>query len=77
MSMWRGLGIVLLAYGLVCVIAGTSKLPLLWNMSNVQLFVNGLGAAGAQALVVVWGLIVVGLGIWLTFIKRAKPRGKC
>jgi hypothetical protein len=64
----------LLAYGLVCVIAGFFKPPLLWHMSNVQLFVNSLGLAGTQVLVVVWGLIVVGLGTWLTFIKRSKPR---
>jgi hypothetical protein len=76
MRVGRVLGILVLAYGLVCVIAGFSKLPLLGDLSNVQVFVNSLGVAGTQVFVVVWGLLVVGLGIWLAFIKPSKPCGR-
>jgi hypothetical protein len=54
MSVWRFLGILLLAYGLVCVIAGFFKPPLLWHMRNVQVFVNSFGVAGTQVVVVVY-----------------------
>jgi len=63
------LGLVLLAYGLFCVVVGVSKKPgAIWTMAKIEGFKKILGEVGTQIFISVWGLIALGFGVWLTFL---------
>jgi fatty acid desaturase len=61
------LGIALLVYGAFCIFAGLVKIPFIWNLGKIEMFKKLLGETGTQIFFVVWGLIALGFGIWITF----------
>lgn len=58
------LGIFLVVYGVFCIIVGITKLPAIWNMGKIQIFVKFLGDLGTRIFILVWGLIATGFGIY-------------
>jgi hypothetical protein len=60
------LGLLALAYaGLVLYLAAAKKPVVIWNMAKIQAFVKVLGEKGTVIFFYVWGVIFLGLGIWL------------
>ena len=63
------LGIVLFAYGLVCVGVGAVKRPAaLWNRGILGGFRKVLGDFGTQVFALMCGVIAVSFGVWLAFL---------
>lgn len=76
MSKLKVLGILLLVYGLFCIMLGIFKFPFFWSWGNIQSFINILGELGTQVFIIIWGLIILGFGMWLTFIREKKLRNE-
>lgn len=64
------LGIVVLTYGLSCILIGLFKTPkAVWNMGKIEGFKKILGDVGTQVFLTVWGAAALGLGAWLAFFR--------
>ena len=62
-------GLVLVLYGLLCVVLGLTKKPAwIWNMGKIQGFVKVLSEIGTQIFVFVFGLAAWGFAIWLLIL---------
>ncbi|WP_420631011.1 hypothetical protein [Candidatus Leptofilum sp.] len=60
------LGLLALAYaGLVFYLAAAKKPAAIWNMAKIQMFIKVLGEKGTIIFFYVWGVIFLGLAIWL------------
>ena len=59
------LGILLAAYGVFAIFVALKKPEKIWGMAKVQAFVKKLGAKGTAIWFSVFGLVLIGLGVWL------------
>jgi hypothetical protein len=59
------LGILAAAYGVFAVFVAWGRPAKIWGMAKVQGFVKKLGAVGTSIWFTVFGLALIGLGIWL------------
>jgi vacuolar-type H+-ATPase subunit I/STV1 len=58
------LKIVLIVYGILCILIGLFKLPLVWNIKKLQTMKKMFnGDRNLQIFIIVWGLIVGTIGI--------------
>ena len=57
-------GTILIVYGLLCILIGVLKLPLIWKMKKFQIMAKMFkGDRNLQIFVIVWGLIATVVGI--------------
>ncbi len=58
------LSIILIVYGLFCILIGVMKLPMIWKMKKFQIMSKMFkGDKNLQIFVIVWGLIALVIGI--------------
>lgn len=58
------LKIILIAYGILCILIGLFKLPLVWQMKKLQVMKKMFkGDRNLQIFIIVWGLIIGAIGI--------------
>ncbi|QWB95711.1 hypothetical protein KHQ89_07185 [Mycoplasmatota bacterium] len=58
------LKIILIAYGILCILIGLFKLPLVWQMKKLQVMKKMLkGDRNLQIFIIVWGSIIGAIGI--------------
>ncbi len=60
------LGLFLIVYAVLVFWITFKKPAKIWNMGKIQGFVKILGVVGTQIFFVIWGLIGLGIGLWLT-----------
>ncbi|MFC2090001.1 hypothetical protein ACFLT1_04430 [Bacteroidota bacterium] len=60
------LGIFLILYAVAVFLIAGLKPAKIWNMGKIQGFVKILGDLGTVIFFIIWGLIGLGFGIWLT-----------
>jgi len=66
MNWYPLLGLLALAYAVLCVYLGATKKPeALWKMGKIQTFVKVLGEKGAVIFFYIWGAVFAALGFWL------------
>ena len=65
MNWWALLGIVAAAYGVFAIFVALKKPEKIWNMAKVQGFVKKIGEKGTTIWFCVFGLILIGVGVWL------------
>ncbi|MBN1952984.1 MAG: hypothetical protein JW801_17400 [Bacteroidales bacterium] len=63
------LGIILIIYAVAVFLIAGMKPAKIWNMPKIQGFVKILGNLGTVIFFVVWGIIALGFGIWLTVVN--------
>ncbi len=64
--MKEAFGIVLIIYGVFCIYIGLTKSPFIWKMKKFEIMQKMFGGPlGLQIFVIVWGIIALGVGIWL------------
>jgi len=57
-------GTILIVYGLLCILIGVLKLPVIWKMKKFQIMAKMFkGDRNLQIFVIVWGLIATVVGI--------------
>jgi len=57
-------GTILIVYGLLCILIGVLKLPIIWKMKKFQIMAKMFkGDRNLQIFVIVWGLIATVVGI--------------
>lgn len=67
------LGILLVLYGLLCLVLGIFKAPSkLWNMGKIQGFVKVIGKIGTQIFLSIWGAVAIAGGIILIIYNLPK-----
>lgn len=58
------LGIILIVYGMFCILIGLLKLPMIWNMKKLQIMAKMFkGDRNLQIFVIVWGIAALVAGI--------------
>lgn len=58
------LGVILIVYGLFCILIGLLKLPMIWNMKKLQIMAKMFkGDRNLQIFVIVWGIAALVAGI--------------
>ena len=63
---WLALvGILAAAYGLFAIYVALKKPEKIWNMGKVQGFVKRFGEKGTAVWFSVFGLLLLGVGVWL------------
>jgi len=68
---WKPLvGLLLLAYGALCVLWGIKKPQKIWEMGKIKAFRKVLGEKGTVILFFVVGVVAIGFGLWF-FISGA------
>ena len=66
MTGWEIAGLVMLIYGLLCLLIGILKVPAIWRMKKFQIMAKMFkGDRNLQIFVLVWGLIFVVVGLIL------------
>jgi len=56
----------LIVYGLLCILIGILKLPMIWNMKKLQIMAKMFkGDRNLQIFIIVWGLIALVVGIMI------------
>lgn len=55
--------IVLIVYGVLCVVIGLLKPPFIWNMKKFEVMEKMMGKTGLVIFVIVWGIIMIALGV--------------
>jgi len=55
--------IVLIIYGVLCVVIGLLKPPFIWNMKKFQVMEKMFGKKGLVIFVIVWGIIAITAGV--------------
>lgn len=66
----RILGIALLVYGVFVVLLALLKPKGIWGMAKIQGFVKMLGEKGTTVFLLVFGVVALGFGVWLTFLYQ-------
>jgi len=64
------LGVVLVIYGLVCLIVMATRLPLAYNSSKVKAMIKMMGKKGFDIFFLVWTALVLGAGIIIIMLNQ-------
>lgn len=64
MNLWALLGIVLIAYGIMCCFIAFKKPAKVWEIAKIRGFRKVLGEKGAVVFFYVWGLLALVIGVW-------------
>ena len=59
----EALSIVLIIYGVLCILIGLLKPPFIWNMGKFKVMEKMMGKTGLIIFVIVWGIIALTVGI--------------
>ena len=59
----EALSIVLIVYGVLCILIGLLKPPFIWNMGKFKVMEKMMGKTGLIIFVIVWGIIALTVGI--------------
>ena len=65
MNWWALLGVLAAAYGVFAIVVALKKPEKIWTMGKVQGFVKKFGEKGTTVWFGIFGLILLGLGVWL------------
>ena len=58
------LAIILVIYGVLCIMIGITKMPMIWNMKKFEIMAKMFkGDRNLQIFVIVWGIIALVVGI--------------
>lgn len=57
------LGIILIIYGILCILIGLLRPPFIMNMKKIQVFQKMLGKNGVIIFILVWGIAALVAGI--------------
>jgi hypothetical protein len=58
------LAIILIIYGVLCIMIGITKMPMIWNMKKFEIMAKMFkGDRNLQIFVIVWGIIALVVGI--------------
>lgn len=57
------LSIILIIYGVLCVVIGLLKPPFIWNMKKFEVMEKMFGKKGLVIFVIVWGIIAIAVGV--------------
>jgi hypothetical protein len=57
------LGIILIIYGILCILIGLLRPPFIMNMKKFQVFQKMLGKNGVIIFILVWGIAALVAGI--------------
>ena len=68
MNWFALLGILIGAYGLFAIYIALKKPDKVWKMGKVQGFVKRFGEKGTVVWFCIFGVILVGIGIWLVVL---------
>ena len=70
---WFIAGIVIILYGIMCIVLGIFKFPQpLWNMGKIQGFVKIMGVIGTQIFLAIFGAAAMAGGIVLMLYNLPK-----
>lgn len=59
-------GLVMMIYGLLCILIGVLKVPAIWNMKKFEIMAKMFkGDRNLQIFVIVWGLVIGVVGYFL------------
>lgn len=60
------LAIVLIIYGLFCILIGIMKLPAIWNMKKLRIMAKMFkGEKNLQIFIIAWGVVALVVGLIL------------
>lgn len=57
------LSIVLIIYGVLCILIGLLKPPFIWNMGKFKVMEKMMGKTGLVVFVIIWGIAALVVGI--------------
>jgi hypothetical protein len=57
------LSIVLIIYGVLCILIGLLKPPFIWNMGKFKVMEKMMGKTGLIVFVIIWGIAALVIGI--------------
>ncbi|NBI07982.1 hypothetical protein [Senegalia massiliensis] len=65
MNIYPLLGLLAIVYALFVLYIAIKKPNSIWNMTKIKLFKKLLGEKGTVTFFVIWGILFIGLGVWL------------
>lgn len=69
MKLFVLLGILAICYGVVVFYIAFKKPKKIWEMTKIKGFIKVLGEKGTIIFFYIWGILFVGVGIWLIITK--------
>lgn len=65
MNIYPLLGLLAIAYALFVIYVAVKKPSSIWNMAKIRGFKKVLGKKGTVIFFIIWGILFIGIGIWL------------
>jgi hypothetical protein len=63
-------GVILVIYGLICVIVIATRLPLAYNSAKVKAMMKMMGKKGFDIFFLVWTALVLGAGVLIIMLNQ-------